>query len=261
MPVRFAHISDSHIGPERDFVQYGACPAAQLQKLVARLNLHANDLDFVVHTGDVVSDPHALSYRLAREILAELKPTLYLVNGNHDDARELRHSFAWPPASTETCDEANYSYTFRRGDQRFLVLDAVGPQQIDPHGWLSASQLQTLDTCLLTSANPLTVFIHFPAVELDCRWVNERMLIVNGYEMHRRLAAAGKQVRGVFFGHVHRGVQAVRDGVFYCSVASTFVQFQNWPTHETMLPDRSDSAFYNLVTIDDQQVTVRQLWA
>jgi 3',5'-cyclic AMP phosphodiesterase CpdA len=261
MSVRFAHISDSHIGPEREFSIYGTHPAAQLQKLVKRLNEHAGELDFVVHTGDVVSDPHEQSYGLAREILADLKPTLYLVNGNHDDARQLRRTFDWPPARCESCDEQRYSYTFDCRQQRFLVLDAVGPRTIDPQGWLSASQLQVLDTCLASSTLPLTVFIHFPALALDCRWVDEQMLIVNGEDFHQRLVASRNGLRGVFFGHVHRGVQVVRDGVLYCSVASTFFQFQNWPAHGTMLPDPSDAAFYNLVTIDDQQVTIRQLWA
>jgi 3',5'-cyclic AMP phosphodiesterase CpdA len=261
MSIRFAHISDSHVGPARDFELYEVPPANRLERLVQRLNEHATELDFVVHTGDLVCEPDPRAFGLAREILQTLRPALYLVNGNHDDAEGLRRAFPWPPADGQICGPDGYCYTFRRGSQRFLVLDAVGPKQIDPQGWLSDAQLRTLDTCLETYAEPLTVFIHFPALALDCRWLDQQMLIVNGHDFHRRLVAAQARIRGVFFGHVHRGVQVLRDGVFYCSVGSTFCQFQNWPSHDRMLPDRVERASYNLVTLDEQQVTVRQMWA
>ncbi len=180
MPVRFAHISDSHIGPDYDHRLYDTRTAPRLQRLVQRLNAMQHELDFVVHTGDVTSDPDTASTRLAAQILGALEVPLYLVLGNHDSAMELRRVFPWPPPNADALPGERYSYTFCRNEHRFLVLDAVASPDMDPQGQLDATQLQAVDTCLARWPEPLTVFIHFPAMDLDCEWIDRQMLIVNG---------------------------------------------------------------------------------
>ena len=100
-----------------------------------------NDLpltpDFVIHTGDVVTDPHPDAYAQAAATMAKLRVPIYYVNGNHDDRGEIGKYLSMGPkeALGEAPDE--FSYAFELKGYRFLVFDARGPTAIDPQGQLS----------------------------------------------------------------------------------------------------------------------------
>lgn len=259
MTVRFAHISDTHIGPDRDFVLYGVRTHERLERLIDRLNQHAATLDFVIHTGDLVNAPAAESFELAAKTLSRLECPLYLVVGNHDTAEGLR-AIGYCPGATalDPLDDA-YSYSFSYGRELFIVLDARGPDAIDPHGILSERQAEALRRKLSETAGPVTVFVHFPAFPLDSPWFDFHMRILNEETFREILEAFASRIRGVFFGHVHRGIQVVRRGLFYCSVPSSFCQFQAWPDQERVEFDPSPMAYYHLVTLSDEQMLVRQM--
>lgn len=254
--VRFAHLSDTHIGPTADDELYGTPTAPRLVRLVEHFNGLSDELDFVVHTGDVVRDPDEASYRLAADILSDLELPIYLCNGNHDSASLLNASF--PRPGQQLASDDRYAYRFETKGHRFVVLDARGPDAIDPHGRMDLPQLDALRRTLADRSMPTTVFLHFPALPLDCDWVDRMMLIENGDALHGLLSEHATQLRGVFFGHVHRATQTWADGVLYVSSASSFCQFQNHPSDEQMFPSTSLHAFYNLVTLTPRETRVRQ---
>lgn len=259
--VRFIHVTDTHVGPTADFELYGIKTAERVQRFVDYVNRRSAGIDFVVHTGDVVADPDQQSYTLAASLLSQLNVPLYLVNGNHDDASLLEEEFDWPTVQKLSSEHVGLAYEFAGSGERFVVLDARGPDGIDPAGLLPGWQLDALSELLeLHVAAPFTLFVHFPALPLDCDWLDRRMLIQNGWELHQLLRHHAHHVRGVFFGHVHRGTQTTRDGVLYCSAPSAFAQFQNWPGDAQMFGSPSTHTFFNLVTIDVDQVVIRQMW-
>jgi 3',5'-cyclic AMP phosphodiesterase CpdA len=259
-PIRFAHLSDTHIGPQREFELYGAATAPRLERLVEHLNACHEEIDFVVHTGDVVSDPDAASFRLAGSILSGLKKPCYLVNGNHDSADGLRGIGAGAHGQPVIHGGTKLDYHFSVGAERFLVLDARGPDEIDPAGELTEEQLRGVERWLSEHAERVTIFVHFPALPLDCAWLDRMMLIGNGEALHRVLVPHASRVRGVLSGHVHRGMQSWQDGILYASAPSTFCQFRNWPRDETVHMAASDHVFYNLVTLQPHGTVIRQLW-
>jgi 3',5'-cyclic AMP phosphodiesterase CpdA len=229
-----------------------------LVRLVDELNRHGDDLDFVIHTGDVVRDPNPRSFQLAAEVLSGLRCPLYVVNGNHDSAEGLRACFPLSDVESLTDDET-VSYHFAVKTERFVVLDAHGPDEIDPAGLINEAQLVALEELGKQRPDPLTVFIHFPPVTLDSRWLDESMLIQNGDQLHAVFRSLSR-LRGVFFGHVHRGMQSYVDGVLYCSVASTFCQFEAWPQQRRAIPNNPGQIFYNLVSLLPNQLVIKQLW-
>ena len=254
--VRFAHFSDTHIGPKHYDQLYETLTAPRLERLVDHFNSMSAELDFIVHTGDLVRDPDAASYALAAELLGRLERPLYLCNGNHDDASLMQAAFPRPGNLLST--EDRYAYTFAVKGERFVVLDARGPDEIDPHGRLDEQQLEALKTLLQQEKSSTTIFVHFPALTLDCDWVDRLMLIENGDQLHRLLKLNATNLRGVFFGHVHQATQTWQDGVLYVSSASSFCQFRNHPGDEQMFPAHSPHAFYNLVTISEHATRIRQ---
>jgi 3',5'-cyclic-AMP phosphodiesterase len=82
----FVQISDTHIGPTQDYERHGYASYPCAERLVELLNNLPVKPEFVIHTGDVVTEPDPRSYRLAAELFARLELPIYYVNGNHDTA-------------------------------------------------------------------------------------------------------------------------------------------------------------------------------
>ncbi len=111
--IRFAHISDTHFAPEghtHALDHYSPEVLAILEEarehmpqremvnvldanrqLVAALNDISEPIDFVLHTGDINTDPTGPDhYEVTRDILKELKHTIYYLPGNHDNVQDVQ---------------------------------------------------------------------------------------------------------------------------------------------------------------------------
>ncbi len=256
-PVLFAHISDTHFGPSRDYSRHGFTALPCAERLVALLNDLPARPDFVVHTGDVVTEPDERSYALAAEVFARLELPIYYATGNHDTAAQIRRWLPMGPRQALAGHDGPLSYAFELRGQRFLVLDARGPDRIDPRGLLYYGQLAVLDRELGPDGPPLTVFCHFPPLPMGIPWIDETMLILNGAELHQRLVACGGRLRGLFFGHIHQAVSFYRDGVLYSAAPSAFAQLGGLPTDHVARVDPEAPPGYQLVRVSAEGTTVR----
>lgn len=264
--LHFIHISDTHIGPTKEDRFLDVSAYSRLRAIVDAINRLQVPVDFVIHTGDVVTDADnpasdEASTRLAHSLLKNLRHTLYVVNGNHDEIQYIDQYFGRGGCSPLGDDKETRGYHFAHGNDRCIVLDARGPKQLDPAGLLSEAQLDAFDELLTTTEEMISVFLHYPPVALDSTWVDRLLLIQNGGLLHERLTACASRVRGVFFGHVHRGMQVLRDGILYCSVASTACQFDAWPNSDEIVVDRPPIPFFNYVTLGQRGTVVKQHWA
>jgi 3',5'-cyclic-AMP phosphodiesterase len=255
--VTFAHISDTHIGATRDYVRHGFAALPCAERLVATLNALPFALDFVVHTGDVVTEPDERAYRLAADTFAALRAPMYYTTGNHDGAGLIARHLHLPPHQPLTDDPDLLTYAFEVRGHRFLAVDARGPDFIDPQGLLSAGQLAILDRELGADGPPLTVFCHFMPLAMGIPWIDETMLILNGDALHQRLVAAGPRLRGVFVGHLHQAASVQRDGVLYVSAPSVFAQLGGDPGDHRSRVDRVAPPGFAVVHVSRDQVVVR----
>jgi Icc protein len=252
------HVSDTHIGPTRDYARHGYPSWSCADRLVDLVNQLPVQPAFVIHTGDVVTDPHRASYRLAAETFARWQMPVYYVTGNHDRAMDIHRFLAIGPRNDVTPDRHVLSYTFEQKRYRFLVLDARGPASIDPHGILSDDQLALVRREAQPDGPPLTVFLHFPVWPLNSPWMDANMLLLNAAALHEALLPARHRLRGVFHGHTHQSMQIVRDGIVYTSVASTFAQLSAWPSDQDAGLDHDYPPGFNVVTLLPDQTIVRQ---
>jgi len=257
-PLYFVQISDSHIGPTADYSRDGHYSLPCAQRVVEIINALPVRPDFVIHTGDIVTNPHPASYWRAAETFARLKMPIYYVNGNHDRAADIRQYFSLGRGVSFGRNPARLSYTFEVKGWRFLVLDARGPDEIDPQGRLDDSDLELLAEETRPEGPPLVVFVHFPVWPLNSPWMDANMLIQNGEAMHRLLLPARERLRGVFHGHVHQAMQTIRDGILYVSAASVFSQFAAWPENEVIRYDPEHDPGYNFVHLLAEQTIVHQ---
>jgi len=254
-PLYFVHISDTHFGPTKDYARHGHAPWPCAQEVVRIINHLPVQPAFVIHTGDVASNPDPRAYELAAATFAHLQVPIYYVAGNHDSVRDIRHYLPMEP-KVDLDSPDRLSYTFDVAGYRFLVIDAKGPDEIDPNGLLPNSQLEIVRQEATPDGPPLTVFMHFPVLPVNSPWYDEHMLVLNGEAFHQALLPARDRLRGVFFGHVHQPMQMMRDGIVYVSTASTFSQFAAWP--EALEPglDPDYLPGYNFIHLLPQQTIV-----
>jgi 3',5'-cyclic-AMP phosphodiesterase len=257
-PVYFVHISDTHFGPTADYARQGYRSLPYARKVVEVINQLPVRPDFVIHTGDVVTHPDDDAYRLAAEVFAALEVPIYYVTGNHDRSADI-HRFL-PMAPKEDCQPGTdtLSYTFEIRGNRFLVLDARGPDEIDPHGLLPDQQLDVLRREAVPDGLPLSVFIHYPALPINSPWMDANMLLLNGAEMHQALLPARPRLRGVFHGHIHNSMQNFCDGILYCAVGSTFAGFTTWPNEAMIRADHDAMPAFNFVQCLPEHTIVMQ---
>jgi Icc protein len=254
----FVHISDTHIGPTADYERHGHYPLPCARRVVEIINDMPQRPEFVVHTGDVVAEPDPASYRLAAETFSRLTMPIYYVVGNHDTAADIRRYLPMGPMSAAGDDPERLSFVVERNGFRFLFLDARGTDEIDPHGYLSDSQLELVAREAGPDGPPLVLFVHYPALPLNSIWMDSNMLITNGQDLHRALSPAARRIRGVFYGHVHQNMQTVRDGINYVSVSSVFAQFNAWPEDAITRFDHEHQPGYNFVHLLPDQTIIHQ---
>ncbi len=246
------------MGPTAGYCRHGHFPLPCAQRLVDTINNLPLLPDFVIHTGDVVADPHPASYALAAETFAELRMPIYYVSGNHDAAQDIKRCLPMGPRQDLTADPDLLSYVFERKGYRFLVLDARGPHEIDPQGRLSEAQMAIVRHEAQSAGPPLIIFIHYPALPMSSPWMDRNMLIVNGDELHNALLPARARLRAVFNGHVHHSMQTIRDGIVYIAAGSGFSQFTAWPDDEIVGYDAHALPAFNAVQLLAGQTVVHQ---
>ncbi len=257
-PLRFVHISDTHFGPDRQFAYRGRCTYDYSRRLVTAINALPFVPDFVVHTGDIATDPSDGAYEQAREVFSDIKVPMYFATGNHDRSRDIRRYLKLGPCEHLPKDEDILSYAFSVKGFRFVTFDARGPDSIDPHGILSPQQFEFLRAEVSRGSEPLVFFGHYPVLPFYSPWFDANMRIQNGEEFHRLLVSVRGRVRGVFYGHVHQSLQSTRDGITYTSVPSAFLQFAINPEDAEPSFDFEHPPGFNVVVLTPADTVVRQ---
>ncbi len=256
--VSFVHISDTHIGPTAAYSRFGHTSYPCAEKLVDIINNLPVTPDFVIHTGDVVTDPDRDSYRLAADLLAKINVPVHYVVGNHDTAVDIRTHMTMGAHEPLSDNPELLTYAFEVNGIRFLTIDARGDDDIDPNGRLSDEQLAIIRREATADGLPLVLFMHYPALPINAPWMDQNMLILNGEELHQLLLPARDRLLGVFYGHIHQHMQVVRDGISYTSVASAFSQFAAWPTDVITGFDAEHLPGYAFVQLLPEQTIVHQ---
>lgn len=236
-PMEFLHISDTHFGPTPDLEIRGANVCDRARRLVDEILALPFRPDFVVHTGDVVNDPDPGAYALAEEVLSRLELPIYYATGNHDDVAMMNEGLTFGPHGSlleDAGDRLCYRITGGvQSDAELYVMDAKVPPEEGPHGLLGEDQIEAvLDA--ITGERPVAVFLHYPLTPIGSRWIDEHLLVRNGADFQKRLAEkAGGRLRGIFSGHLHRGLQLYRDGVLQSGVSSPACEFTAGPEDES----------------------------
>jgi Icc protein len=237
----FLHISDLHILGEEARRQHGADTGAILRQAVPLMN--ALQPDFIIATGDLVSDEAEESYRRLQRLLQPVEAPIHFLMGNHDDRAAFRRVFRpeEPPSAEPVCE------AFEAAGARFLLLDSVLPGKVE--GELSAGQLAWLERELAAHPDrPAWVFLHHQPLPIYIRWLD--VLGLQDREQFLALLARHPQVRVVGYGHVHQVRRWRYRGVLFLGVPA--LAFQTSPLSQEMVITLESPGFRRLEVVDGE---------
>jgi 3',5'-cyclic-AMP phosphodiesterase len=214
--LSFIQISDLHILADEDRLQHGVRTVAIFRQAVPLLN--ALRPDFVVASGDLVSDESGDSYRRLQALLSPLDAPVHFMLGNHDDRIAFRQVFrpAETPSREPVCE------AFERAGVRFVLLDSGLPGKEE--GVLDPGQLAWLETELTEHPDrPTWLFLHHQPLPIYIRWLDQ--LGLQDREQFLSVLARHRQVQVVGYGHIHQSRRWRYGHMLFAGVPALAFQF------------------------------------
>lgn len=257
--LTFIHIGDTHISPDPDYsLPYADyTPLEGTKALVNSLQVLPFEVDFILHTGDVVYDPHESAYATAKDLFAPLNMPIYYIAGNHDHNDGLQRQLLGREPSDII---PNLHYEVEVNGVQMICVDSNGPAQV-PAGYVPDDQLEWLDRlCTADDDRPLVIAIHHNPLPVGVPFLDDAMLITNGLDFHNIVKKAGSRLVGVFHGHIHQSTTTYREGVMYSSTASSWVQLHSYPGMTEPESDTNARPSYSVVLVKPNQSFVRRYW-
>lgn len=210
---KILQITDCHLVPggERLFT---LDPAARLRAAIADINTHHGDADLCVFTGDLAHSGEPDAYEVLKSMLDGLTVPYRLMPGNHDDRERL--SAAFPRIEADEHGFLQSSLATPEGV--FLFLDTVDAGVHS--GAYCKRRCRWLDAALGDAGDrPAYLFMHHPPMaigmpRLDQYRILDAEPLAATIERHRN-------IRHIFFGHVHRPIAGSWRGVPASAVAGT----------------------------------------
>lgn len=235
--LRVAHLTDTHIQPERKAAEGVAACLRHVQ------TEHKPDL--ILTGGDLIMDGFAadeartkLQWELWRKTLKDdcSVPVRHCL-GNHDiwgwhkeKSRTTGGEALWGKKwALDQLGLAKPYYSFEQGGWRFIVLDSVAPDPLDPDGYIGALSDEQFDwlaselaadprtpTLLITHIPILTatVVLDDPEKGTNTREVSSGVLMADSART-RDLFAEHPNVKVCLSGHMHRIDRVDFRGVSY----------------------------------------------
>jgi outer membrane protein assembly factor BamB/predicted phosphodiesterase len=214
-PLRFAWLSDTHVG--------SSTAAEDLRAAVRDINALPG-IGFVVISGDITEYGSLEQFRLARQILGELKAPLHIIPGNHDT--KWSESGGTDFASIWKADR----FSFAMGGVQFIGMHQ-GPVMRMGDGHWAPQDIRWLETTLreVPENLPIVFITHYPVDPGIANW----------YEVLDRLK--GRSTRVVLCGHGH---------------ANKALNFEGLPgvMGRSNLRARATVGGFNLVELDSERI-------
>ena len=253
--VTFVHISDTHLHHDATYTGRftDILPRPGVEMMLKTINELTFPVDFVLHTGDVMTDPTGdAEYAVAREVFSHLRHPIHYLAGNHDRAGSIQRVLMQRTTVTPHLD-----YEFETNGVQFVCLDSSVPDPDIHYGQLEDSQLAWLERlCTADDPRPLVVAVHHHALPLEAPWLDS-IVLQNGEALHQTLLKARHRLRGVFFGHIHESTITTRDGISYYSALSGWFQTRTWYRQEQPNNEPLYYPGFNVVTLTTKDTFVR----
>jgi outer membrane protein assembly factor BamB len=228
-PLRFAWLSDTHVGSDRG--------AADLQASVADINKQKG-LAFVLVTGDITEMGLYANFRAAKDILDGLRVPYHIIPGNHDT------KWSDSGGSDLTRLWGAERFVFESGGFRFIGMHQ-GPVMKMGDGHFAPQDVRWLDGLLAepgAAAKPTVFVTHYPLDESIANWyvVLERLKTVPTVAVlvghgHKNRAMDFEGLAGVM-GRSNLGTKEVAPGYTIVEIEGPAMTFAERTAGRTRAP-------------------------
>ncbi|MDJ0629974.1 MAG: phosphodiesterase [Rhodobacter sp.] len=194
--MKFIHVSDPHLVRPGEML-HGLDPADRLSACLDDIARWHGDAAFAVITGDLTDDGAPETYGWLKNRLSDFPLRCFLILGNHDDRGVFLSVFDGHP----TDGNGFVQHRHDTDEAALLFLDTVkagsaaGAYCSARAGWL-ARQFDDIGD------RPSIVFLHHPPFDIGLPRM-DRLRLLDEAALAGALAY-GRNVRHLFFGHVHR---------------------------------------------------------
>lgn len=228
--MKLVHITDFHlVAPGRTL--WGTDPAERADRCLTDIAKWHGDADFCVISGDLADRDYEQVYPWLATRLENFPIRTFLIPGNHDN-RDLMKSFL--PALPEDSN-GFIQHSCETSDGVFLFLDTLkgetsaGQYCEQRQNWL---QEQLRDA----GEKHVRIFMHHPPFDIGLPYMDRIKL--DEAKAFGRIVSDYRNVRHIFFGHVHRALATCWQGIACTALPGT--------NHQVPLVQKSVSSRYSI---------------
>ena len=245
--MKIIHITDFHLAAPGETL-WGLDPCDRTGRCLDDIARWHSDADFCVISGDLTNQGDTSAYEWIVGRLEKFPLKTFLMLGNHD----AREGFAQAFPDTGRDENGFVQYAHRTDQGVFLFLDTVkGPVS---EGEYCAARREWLAGQLETAANdPVWIFMHHPPFDVALPYMDRIKL--EQPQAFADVLAGHKNIRHIFFGHVHRAAFVHWRGIPCTCLPGTCHQI---PLNRDSVgtPYSAEPPMYGVVHIEDDKTIV-----
>jgi 3',5'-cyclic-AMP phosphodiesterase len=212
--MKIIQITDTHLVPE-EREMHGVNPYRRLSACIEDICRNHADAELCVVTGDLAHKGEIAAYKALSEILLRLPIPYHLMIGNHDSRENLISVF--PKTSKDRNGFIQSSVDVAAG--RLIFVDTV--ESGEKFGGFCERRAAWLTAELKSSRDrPVYLFLHHPPFDLGIPNV-DRMRLLKGDGLLADTVAPFRNIRHLFYGHVHRPTAGSWNGIPFSSFRGT----------------------------------------
>jgi len=195
---KIIQITDPHLSrPGQEL--WGLNPFERLETALKDIASFHGDAEACVISGDLTDSASPEALQWLKDSLARFPLSTHLMIGNHDIRSVFFDVFQAYPK-----DENGFlQYSFEVAEDRFLCLDTKKNDPVSA-GQYCEKRMSWLENELSKTHQDVYIFMHHPPFEVGVPYMDRIKL--DEAEAFGRLVSNYKNVRHIFFGHVHRPV-------------------------------------------------------
>ena len=247
--MKFIHITDIHLVGDVGALN-GMVPSARLDACLNDVVQWHSDASFCVISGDLAEFAELNAYQSLKMMLRSFPLPCFLMIGNHDNRTVFQSAFPKHPRDPN----GFVQHRFEKNGCVFLFLDTKKEGLGVHKGQLCADRLDWLKQQLIQAKDkPTFLFLHHPPFDIGVPYVDKIRL--QDVEEFAAALKYGRNIRHVFYGHVHRMTFVNWRGVPFTSLPSLNHQIPlNAASVQVEYCDEPPA--YGVVQIEDDQLTV-----
>ncbi len=240
--MKIIHLTDPHIIGAVRANLFGLNPTDRLKKALKSINKHHSDAKFIAITGDLADNATKKAYKNYKNIIEDSKIPVYSILGNHDNRSFFKEVF------TEFKDNDFIQYSFTIKKNAFIFLDTLDQGKMS--GTLCSKRYKWLTEKLEEYKEyNVYLFMHHHPIKCGLYEFDTTAHFRNKNKFWKTLGQY-KNIRHISFGHLHRIINANRDGIsMHCTRSTAFQVALKTNTKAECLTNK-EKPTYAIINID-----------